>query len=108
MIYTLKQITEIVGPVANKFNLKSLWVFGSYARGEATEKSDIDFLMDYTGSNISNLYDYSEVFDSLEQAINKKIDLISTVGLFDKLNASRAPKFVNNVTKEMIKIYERS
>jgi predicted nucleotidyltransferase len=40
--------------------LKALWVFGSYARGEATEESDVDFLMDYTDSIIKDLPGYSD------------------------------------------------
>ncbi|MDR1871809.1 MAG: nucleotidyltransferase domain-containing protein [Deltaproteobacteria bacterium] len=108
MIYTVDEIKNLVTPIARKYKLKSLWIFGSYARGEATAESDVDFLMDYDGSTISNLYDFSDIFDSLEIAINKKIDLITIEGLFDNINTKRAPKFTNRVCKERIKIYERS
>ncbi|MDR1872806.1 MAG: nucleotidyltransferase domain-containing protein [Deltaproteobacteria bacterium] len=37
MIYALEQITELVRPIARQDNLKALWVFGSYARGEVND-----------------------------------------------------------------------
>jgi predicted nucleotidyltransferase len=55
MIYTLAQIKDLIVPIAIKYNLKALWIFGSYARGEATEESDVDLLMDDSGSTIFGL-----------------------------------------------------
>jgi predicted nucleotidyltransferase len=68
----MEQLKELVRPVAIKYKLKTLWVFGSYARNEATEDSDVDFLMDYSDSIIVNLYDYTDFCDDLENTINKK------------------------------------
>ncbi|MDR1676868.1 MAG: nucleotidyltransferase domain-containing protein [Deltaproteobacteria bacterium] len=65
MIYTLEQLKELITPIAKKYKLKSLWVFGSYARGEATEASDVDFLIDYTDSIIEDLYDLVSIGDEL-------------------------------------------
>ena len=57
----------------DRFSVKELGVFGSYARGSATSKSDIDFFVVFdekTLDNITGLWIY------LEELFDKKIDLI--------------------------------
>ena len=48
MIYTLEQIRDAVAPIAKKYQIPAVYLFGSYARGTATEESDIDLLVDTT------------------------------------------------------------
>lgn len=55
MIYTLEEISRRVRPVAEKYKLKAVYVFGSYARGEAREDSDVDLLVDTDGAGITSL-----------------------------------------------------
>ena len=43
IIYTVDEIRKIVSPIAQKYGVAALYLFGSYARGEATVESDIDF-----------------------------------------------------------------
>ena len=45
MVYTLDEIRRRVQPVAEKCHLKAVYVFGSYARGDAREDSDVDLLV---------------------------------------------------------------
>jgi predicted nucleotidyltransferase len=42
MAYTIDDIRTIVGPIASRFGVERVWMFGSYARGEATPASDAD------------------------------------------------------------------
>ena len=42
MIYTIDEISRRIQPVASAYGLRAVYLFGSYARGEATENSDID------------------------------------------------------------------
>lgn len=44
-------------PIAKKYNLRAVYLFGSCARGEANRDSDIDLLIDSTGSTIKGLFD---------------------------------------------------
>lgn len=46
MIYTAEEIRRGITPVAVRYRLKAVYLFGSYARGEATDESDIDLLID--------------------------------------------------------------
>jgi predicted nucleotidyltransferase len=107
MIYTLEQIKEIVEPIAIKYKLKAVWVFGSYARGEATEESDVDLLMDDSDSTIIGLLDLSRINRELEESIKLKVDLISTGGLYFPRHVREMPQFVQEVTQERILIYEK-
>lgn len=52
MICTLDEIRRIIVPIAQKYNLSAVYLFGSYARGTAKEDSDLDLLVDTTGARI--------------------------------------------------------
>lgn len=43
-MFTLEEIKQKSIPIAKKYGIKNLFLFGSYARGEANEESDLDFL----------------------------------------------------------------
>ena len=72
-IYTLEKIKDIVAPIANKYNVQSIYLFGSYARGEATENSDLDFLV-FGGENfkLTNIFALAE---DLRTAFQKQVDV---------------------------------
>ena len=44
--YTIDEIRDIVTPIAQQYGVDSLYLFGSYAKGIANEKSDIDVHVD--------------------------------------------------------------
>ena len=56
MIYTLDEIAQRIRPVAEKYHLQAVYVFGSYARGEAKDDSDVDLLVDTDGENLKTLF----------------------------------------------------
>ena len=49
-IFTLEKIKALVKPLAQKYQVQNIYLFGSYARGEARADSDLDFLV-YGGEN---------------------------------------------------------
>ena len=55
MIYTQDQIRQMIAPIAEKYHLKAVFLFGSYARGDATESSDVDLLVDTAGTSLKSL-----------------------------------------------------
>lgn len=59
------------------FNVR---LFGSVARGEETESSDIDFLIDYDLSKISPWFPVGLIED-LEKLLNRKVDVVTTKSL---------------------------
>ena len=73
MIYTLDEIKNLVKPIAEKYNVDAIYLFGSYARGEATEESDLDFLV--LGGNNFKLTKIFALAEDLREAFNKSIDV---------------------------------
>ena len=94
-IYTIEEIREIVTPIARKHGVAELYLFGSYARGDATAESDIDFLMD--GGEIRSLYQFGAFRLDLEDALGKSVDLL-TFGNSDQI-------FIRKIRKDELKIY---
>jgi predicted nucleotidyltransferase len=75
-----------------------VWVFGSVARGEAKENSDIDLLVELDHSQFVGL-DFIEMRFALEELLEKKVDLVSTRGL--------SPWVAPHIEKDKILIYAR-
>ncbi len=107
MIYTIDEIKEIVAPVAKKYNLEKVYLFGSYARGEATENSDVDLRID-GDQNIHSWFELSGLFLDFQDALKKSIDLITTSALRQNMNDPLTQKFVTTIQKEEKLIYVKS
>ena len=45
-VYTLEEIAAIIAPIAARYGVDKIYIFGSYARGEADESSDIDLCIE--------------------------------------------------------------
>jgi len=73
MNYQVEEIREKILPVLNKYGVRRASIFGSVVRGEATENSDIDILVEI-GSNIS-LLDFVELKLELEEVLGRAVDL---------------------------------
>lgn len=70
--------------IIRKFGVKKLILFGSYARDEQNENSDIDFLVEF-GKGRGLFDDYVGLLHLLEDTFNKKIDLGKTHLVRDEL-----------------------
>ena len=85
--------TEIL-EVLSRYRVENPRVFGSVARGEDDEKSDIDLLVDNLPG--FTLFQYGQLIDELESVTQKKTDVVTT----SSLNGST--KFLERVTREAI------
>ena len=72
-IYTIEKIKDIVKPIANKYNVQSIYLFGSYARGEANENSDLDFLV--FGGDKFKLTNIFALAEDLRIAFQRQVDV---------------------------------
>lgn len=66
---------NIIIETLKPFNPKFIGLFGSYARNEETEKSDIDLLLELNYPTLS-LFDIGGLYSSLEDKLNRKIDIV--------------------------------
>ena len=98
MICTLDEIRRIITPIAQKYNLSAVYLFGSYAR-------DLDLLVDLSGQT-DLLQTFTLLYDDLTEAFRKPIDLV-TMGAI--LQASKMPSedsFKKTVLEEKVSLYE--
>jgi len=94
-IYTLDEIKAIAHPIAQRYGIAALYLFGSYARGEATPQSDIDFRIDR--GNLVDLMELGGLFSDLEEGFQKNLDVLTTQML--------SPAFLNSIRSEEVLIY---
>ena len=72
-IYTIDKIKDVVKPIANKYNVQSIYLFGSYARGDANENSDLDFLV--FGGDKFKLTNIFALAEELRIAFQRQVDV---------------------------------
>lgn len=72
----LEKISEKVKPVAQKYNLTYIWVFGSYAKKKQRRDSDIDIIV--KTEDVAEGFKIVEVKFALEEALQKEVDIITT------------------------------
>ena len=90
-------IKSIVAKVFQKYNVSTCYLFGSYARGKATGKSDIDLMIVCELEGI----EFFKLLDELETKLNKKVDLLRLE------TAIQNVKLMNDILREGVKIYGR-
>ena len=64
-----------------KWRVKELAVFGSYARGDYHDASDIDFVIDHQDGVEWDLSDAADMRDELSRILGKKVDLLTRYAL---------------------------
>lgn len=94
-VLSVEQITNICTDIFSGFDVEYCYLFGSYAKGKATEESDVDLLISSSASGME-FYDLTE---ALREGLKKKVDVLNC----DQLAGN--PDLVNEILKDGIKIY---
>ena len=104
MIYTLEEIRSRTQPIIRKYRIPAMYIFGSYARGQATEDSDLDFLVDTTGTSLTSLLRLGALYCDLKNAFEKRIDLITVRSIMQNTDMASDIDFRNAVLKERVRL----
>lgn len=105
MIYTIDEIKQKVAPIARKYNINKVYLFGSYARGTADENSDVDLLLDYEHLS-GGMFAYGGVFVDFEECFEKGVDIVSQRAIEESRSESKADMyFYDSVMKDRVLIY---
>ena len=80
--------------------IEKAWLFGSYSRGEATRKSDVDILVRFLPNSRITLLKYAHIMNDLQELLKRKVDLVEDGQLCDFA--------VDSVEQDKILIYERA
>jgi hypothetical protein len=73
-----KQRNQILA-IAAKYGAGNVRVFGSVARGEANDQSDVDFLVDLEEGR--SLFDLGGLLMDLQTLLCRKVDIVTEKGL---------------------------
>lgn len=91
----LDKIKEKIEPILKKADANRTYVFGSFARGEENEKSDLDLIVDF--NETKSLFELAGLQLELEKATNIKVDLLTRGGIYHRLK--------DRIEKESIRIF---
>ncbi|MFO7901731.1 MAG: nucleotidyltransferase family protein [Pirellulaceae bacterium] len=95
---TLEEIKKVAMPACRAFKVKRLDVFGSLARGEETDESDVDLLVEFEEPDLHPSKRFFGLLHYLEDALGCEVDLLTVTGL-------RNSYFRRRVLKERMNIY---
>ena len=102
-VYTIDEIAKSVRPIAEKYNIDEIYLFGSYARGEATEESDVDlFIVRPEKMGLK----YCSMWNDFEEALQKKVDIVSQFGLYMSDPSPADRSMIINIERDRKKLYE--
>jgi Predicted nucleotidyltransferases len=77
----LKEVTTAIEKLkpllAERYGVETIGVFGSYSRGEQTQKSDIDILVTFREDAHPGFFKFLELEEFLEKELGVKVDLVS-------------------------------
>ena len=99
MVYSVNEIKMRLTPIFETAPVYKAVLFGSYAKGLATESSDVDIVIDSRGE-LLNIHFYG-VLEDVTQVLNKKVDLLE---LSEVQNGSMIWNDINN---DGVTLYEQ-
>ena len=104
-VYTIEELKRLIIPILIKYGVDKAYLFGSYARGEATSNSDIDILI--KRGDIRNLFELGGLYYELEKILSKNIDVITEETFTTQPTDELDEEFYSEVLKERELVYER-
>lgn len=93
----LSAIEYCVVDLAKEYGAKKVSLFGSYARGEANETSDVDILLDKGDIKGLRVLDFQ---DELSEKLGRSVDVVTTAGASER--------FLARIRQDEVVLYEAS
>lgn len=94
--YSVDELIDLIVPIISQYDIDSAFIFGSYARGEADEKSDLDIGVD---ASRVRTFVLGDLIYRLEKELALQVDVIP----LDMMT----PEFLRDIEKDVVTIYER-
>lgn len=98
-VQTIHEINSLARPLFEQYNLSYAAVFGSFAKGQVKNSSDIDILVSFRDKY--DLLDIIGLKQDLEELLGREVDLLT-------LNSLKNDEFGNIVRSEAKKVYEKN
>ena len=94
-VLTIEAIKKICTDVLKEYNVEYMYLFGSYAKGNAKETSDVDLLVSMPVNGLA----FYELIETLREKLKKKVDLLDIAQL------NNNPKLVQEILRDGVKIF---
>lgn len=95
--YTIEELRRIIAPIAKKYGVSRIFLFGSTARGTDGTDSDIDLRVEK--GQLKGAFALCGLYTELEDALHTDIDLVTTGGLTED--------FLQGIGKDEVLLYEQ-
>jgi len=92
---SVEELRSIVTPLAEKYGVGKVYLFGSVAKGDHNDNSDYDFCIER--GNIRSIFVLSGFFQDLKEAVGYDIDLVTT--------KSVPAEFLSKIMSEGVELY---
>lgn len=102
-IYSLYEIKTMVAGAAAEYGIDKVYLFGSYARGQATENSDIDLYIPALPEAMG--IKYFSMLEKLKEITQKEIDIITDDSVFTEPEHKKA--LFAEINSDKVLIYSR-
>ena len=94
-VLQLREIRDAVTDLGVRYGIGSAWLFGSYARGDATPESDVDLRIEQ--GNLRGFFALSGLRLALQEQLGANVDLLTSDSLDER--------FLNRIRGEEILLY---
>lgn len=93
--YTIEELRQIIAPIASKYQIAAVYLFGSYARGDNTAASDIDLRIDK--GKLKGLFALGGFYNDVIEALGVDVDIVTTGSLEED--------FLKRIEKDEVPLY---
>lgn len=93
--YSIVELKEIIAPIAEKYHISKVYLFGSFARGDYNEQSDIDLRIEK--GELKGMFALCGFYTEVEEALHMKVDVLTT-GSFEDA-------FLKTIEKDEVMLY---
>jgi len=77
----IEKIKEVAVPILRQYGVETAAVFGSYARGDQNQESDIDILIEYAPNARKSLLVRARIINELRNALQRDVDVVTEKSL---------------------------
>lgn len=93
--YSIGELKEIIVPIAEKYHIAKVYLFGSFARGDQHDQSDLDIRIEK--GELKGMFALCGFYTELEEALHMKVDLLTTGSLDED--------FLKKIAKDEVLLY---
>lgn len=93
--YSIDDLKKIIVPIAEKYHISKVYLFGSFARGDQNDISDLDLRVEK--GELKGMFALCGFYTEVEEALHMKVDILTTGSLDED--------FLKKIEKDEVLLY---